>query len=136
MCLDAAYNEKTDEYDYRKKPYNTSKFRWKMLIADAEQKELISPFQDDVWKVGKNYKAENANGDPDRGFHVFTTKTAAANLARDEYGYEGCVVVKVQVSGFIAGGQYGDVPCETWKNAKIVEVWTGAGRTNITKRFK
>lgn len=134
MCLDAAYNEETDEYEFRKKPYNTSKFRWKMLFVGVG-KNLVSPFQDDEWKVGKTYKA-NANGNPDHGFHVYTTKTAAARLAYDEANYVDCVVVKVRVSGFVAGGTYGDnTPCETWKTAKIVEVWTGAGRYNITNRY-
>lgn len=86
------------------------------------------------WNVGQTYKARARKEYADKvdvGFHVFVTRSTARDVC--DY-WQSCfakpgkryVVVKVEISGFVAAGYFtpytNDTKSETWKKCKIVKV--------------
>lgn len=143
MCLDCRTLSRI--------PFNKSRTRWKVLIYDSAN-VLHSPFHSSkTWKVGVRYKAKLSSdvsslNDPDHGFHTLLTKNAAveamSQIQRDRFltSLGKMVLVKVEVAGFNASGTWDFMAAllqsETWRSAKIVQVFTASGRHDITHRFK
>lgn len=121
------------------KPYNKSNIRWKTLDCDSGTNTLHSTNTGDKWTIGAVKRARDmssspnviSNGAEDIGIHVYVTRKDAIRANKGKFSF----LVKVEVSGFNSGGSYSNRPCETWKRAKLLEVYTPSGRTNITKRF-
>lgn len=129
------------------KPYNKLNTRWKVFKVLANGK-LSSPFHDNNWKVNSTKRCV----DPghlhswDIGFHVVLTKADAADVVREIAGdswslseNEYLVLAKVRVERFNSAGIWGyygpEFKSETWKRCTILQVFTAAGRTDITSRF-
>jgi len=83
------------------------------------------------WEIGRVYTAKTGKGNfagtgaSDIGFHVFTTRKAAREMAsywNDMYPTQKHIVVKVEVSDFVAAGTFRDHSTETWKKCNIVEI--------------
>lgn len=134
------------DYD---KPYNSSKVRWKVLRVQTEKKpELRSIHMGATkWNIGTEKRAVSARSlaqPQDIGFHVFLTKTAAIESTKkynDGIEYYGqIVVVRLEVDRFNHSGTWrqgdGYVKNETWRRARLTNVFTASGRHDITNRFK
>lgn len=131
----------------QRKPYNETKTRWKTFVATADGK-ILSPFQNgNKWVVGeiKNATNQRYGNNEDVGFHVFLTKADAARTAKkvkegwlsEPKSY--AVTALVEVDKFNAAGEWDyympALKSETWRRCKILQVFTAAGRTDITSRF-
>jgi hypothetical protein len=119
-----------------RKPIKEDNIRWKVL-NNGFARHLESPYYNCVWKFNdwKTAKRNYFTQSKDIGFHVFLSKKDAIH-----YSNAGDVIVKIEVkdhnySGItIASGK--NLKTETWKKARVIEVYTSSGRHNITKRFK
>lgn len=105
------------------KPYNKSKFRWK-VIEKFRHENYHADYQ--VYQ-GSQYNPRGqwneALGDPEAreffGFHVFVTKKDARAERRFLKAFH-TAVVKVQVDGFLASGIFDGRRSETWRRMKIL----------------
>lgn len=111
MCL-------TLRSDY-KKPYNRSKYRWK--VAYQFNSKLQPFYQNGKYDPKKWMKAQGAKRGPESyGFHVLVDQEQLRRFAalRDYV-----VHLKVQVRGFLAAGVYDAThKSETWKYMRIVQI--------------
>lgn len=137
MCLNPICYNNYGSPIYRHAPANDSKIRWKVLYVGVNQggkKSLESLYRECTWHVGSVKRAANDGTTNDRncGIHVFVDRLDAKTLATD---WSPKVFVKLEVSSFIAGGYWREKACETWKRAKILQVYTPEGK-NITRQFR
>jgi len=120
MCLN------TDNID--QVPYNKSRTRWKVLMTVSTTHLLESPVVDMFWTIGKTYYAECKERYAyieDVGFHVMITRDEARELAAHWNEVDSTrrhVVVKIEVSDFVAAGMFCDWRTETWTTCKVVEI--------------
>lgn len=120
-------------------PIKEGNIRWKVLDLHPLYYRLESPYFGscvwnlNVWKTARNYNSLNTRRQ-DIGFHVFLTKKDAVYYAQPRQ-----VIVKVEVEQHNYSGLAlinKKLKTETWKRARVLEVYTSSGRYNITKRFK
>ena len=128
MCL-------TKRKSNSNEPYNSSKFRWKVLCNPIGSR-LESSIMTHVWRVGVSHKSKHIVNrlDPDKyhdfGFHVLVNRQNA-ELESDSTE----LIAKVEVDGFLASGTWRGAQSETWRRAKVVAIYDRGGR-NITAKFK
>ena len=110
-------------------PYNGSKIRWKIASVRVNKlgrtcyrgpytnKEYSRP---GVWMNATRDYSYDTPSPTDIGFHVFTSRRAARLTKQRFVSNEGIKVVKVEVDGFIASGEFRYEQSETWKKMRIL----------------
>ncbi len=114
-------------------PYNDTNIRWKRVALMLPSRKIRSFYFNQLWKLGVNHvshtKWTHGLGVWNGGFHVYVNKPDTQDDCEDT------LLIKVQVSGFIASGHFGTLESETWRRAKMVAIYNNKGK-NITYRFR
>lgn len=153
MCLESPFKNVTSR---------TDRIRWKVLKVDG-RKGLVSPIYQVKWTVGAEKRAHDHTKKSkytdyhNVGIHCYLSKQDAVRYGLSQAQRDGSkyCIVKLKVSNLNQAGNYSfwvykyyspkmrlpvdktlyNIPCETWKRATILEVYSLNGRKNVTHLY-